>query len=560
MREIKEFIHSSQLELEKNNQGMNIVGNRPHYPMFLLFNDPFDAEIYGDILAKLGRVWPQSLQHIVSYRYTFAGGGITYTDFRDGSAVSEETVLTAIDREQQVHDTFADMMELLIYNIVDTSSLSSLEDFRAHYQLVETTNRLLDCKKKTMLIVLLNDSLAKRTLAKEIREYLSAANQYDSTILISTRTRNNEVFAMPDLYRIVPSILLLSNNDAVATIDDDDYRSRYAKLYNCSTYTLSYVLCEKPNHKIATQMNDIIIEQALQYVRTVPTNDVVSWNKKFGIENGKCQLCETFIADLNVQVDPDFLRHLPVKAGAVEKHIDFLSCPYKVFREFSYEDTIVYFSENYCKSFVISGLNFRNCVEEFRDFVCHNVSPAELVELDDATLNQIFDLISTGSLNEELTLPEYVKRQIEIHIRRAHVLPQFKEVIKQLRENSKKVIAAIEDLQAKYRSIIPINQEELGAMYKTLTENYFLGAQGKESLVAICSAGNTTADIFRELQQCFVKVVNANQSIFSLPFIEEWERRLDLTGDRIYREISKTLTEKADDLIRLYGNLPISKA
>ena len=45
-----------------------------------------------------------------------------------------------------------------------------------------------------------------------------------------------------------------------------------------------------------------------------------------------------------------------------------------------------------------------------------------------------------------------------------------------------------------------------------------------------------------------------------MPFIEEWERRLDLTGDRIYREISKTLTEKADDLIRLYGNLPISKA
>lgn len=558
MKEIKNLIYSSELELEKNSQGTNIVGNRPHYPMFVLFNDAFDDNSYNLIFSKLGRVWPQSLQHLVKYRYSLKNDDIEYTRFENEGSETEESVLKAIDNEQQEHNTFASMMQMLIYNVIDTSFLESLEDFVSHYNMIEHIKDLIGCKCKTMLVLLLNDSLPKRKTANEIKEYLSKTNKYDSTIIISTRTRSNEVFAISDLYRIISNIIVLSNNDAVSSIDDEDYRSRFALIYNNSAYTLSYVLCEKPNQRIAIQINDIIIDHVLEYLKKTQINELSSWNKKLGIDNGKSKICEDFIVSLKISIDSNALRHIPLRDAAINKK-DLFGSTYRKFCEYSYEDAIIHFSEDYCKNFVMSNIDLRSCVDEFERLVRKSISPAELVELDDATLDRIFSLINTGSLNEELSLTEYIRRQIEIHIRRDHVLPRFKAVIKRLRGNSKEIISIVEDLQARYKKFIPLNNDDLGTAYRVLTENYFMGQAGNDSLMAICNPANRLEDIFCELQLCFVKIVQANQSVFSLPFIEEWERRLDLTGDRIYREISLTLTKRTDDLVRLYGNLPLDK-
>ena len=83
MKEIKDLIYSSELELEKYSQGTNIVGNRPHYPMLLLFNSAFDTNAYNSIFSKLGRVWPQSLQHLVKYRYFLRNEQVEYYDYEN---------------------------------------------------------------------------------------------------------------------------------------------------------------------------------------------------------------------------------------------------------------------------------------------------------------------------------------------------------------------------------------------------------------------------------------------------------------------------------------------
>lgn len=562
MKEIKDLIYSSELELEKYSQGTNIVGNRPHYPMLLLFNSAFDTNAYNSIFSKLGRVWPQSLQHLVKYRYFLRNEQVEYSGFENDDIQTEETVLAAVDTEQQEHNTFASMMQMLIFNVLDTSAIESVKDFQSHYEFVEHIKNLVGGKNKTMLVVLLNDSLTNRKISNDIREFLSKNNAYDSVVLISNRTRSNEIFAIPDLYRIVSDIIVLSNNDAVSSVDDEDYRSRFATLYNNTTYTLSYVLCEKPNQKIAIQINDIVLNHALDYLKQTKINELSVWNKKLGIdENGKSQICESFISSLHISVDSGVLKRIPVKEVVVIKSIDYLNCSYKKFCEYSYKDVIANFAEDYCKNYILNELDLRSCVDDFEKLVRKNVSPAELVELDDTTLERIMGMVNMGlgSLNEELPLSEYIKRQIETYIREKHIYPQFRTVIKRLRDNSKEVISIIEKVQSKYKNYIPLNNEGLGVTYKNLTENYFQTQAGNESLTLICNPGNEIEDIFCELKRCFVEIIKANKSVFSLPFIEEWEKRLDLTGDRIYREISQTLTKGADDLIRLYGNLPVNK-
>ena len=562
MKEIKDLIYSSELELEKYSQGTNIVGNRPHYPMLLLFNSAFDTNAYNSIFSKLGRVWPQSLQHLVKYRYFLRNEQVEYADFENDDIQTEETVLAAVDTEQQEHNTFASMMQMLIFNVLDTSTLESVKDFQSHYEYVEHVKNLVGGKNKTMLVVLLNDSLTNRKISNDIREFLSKNNAYDSVVLISNRTRSNEIFAIPDLYRIVSDIIVLSNNDAVSSVDDEDYKSRFATLYNNTTYTLSYVLCEKPNQKIAIQINDIVLDHALDYLKRTQINELSVWNKKLGIdENGRSQICEKFISSLHIGVDQDVLKRIPVKEIVVIKSIDYLSCSYKRFCEYSYKDVISNFAEDYCKNYILNELDLRSCVADFEKLVRSNVSPAELVELDDTTLERIMGMVNMGlgSLNEELPLSEYIKRQIETHIREKHIYPQFRAVIKRLRDNSKEVISIIEKVQSKYKNYIPLNNDGLGVTYKNLTENYFQTQAGNESLISICNPGNGIDDIFFELKRCFVEIIKTNKSVFSLPFIEEWEKRLDLTGDRIYREISQTLTKGADDLVRLYGNLPVNK-
>lgn len=319
------------------------------------------------------------------------------------------------------------------------------------------------------------------------------------------------------------------------------------------------MLCEKPNHKIAIQINEIVINCALDYLKKTQTNELGSWYKKLGIDNGKSQICEKFIASLNINIDSDALRYIPLRASVVNKKVQLLSCTYKKFCEYSYDDVVTNFSEDYSRNFLLNNMDIRSCVDEFEKLVRENVSPSELIALDNATLDQIFGMINKGTLNDELTLPEYIRRQIEIDIRNNHILPQFKSIIRRLRENSNEVIKTLKDLQLRYKQIIPLNSDDLGTTYKTLTENYFRGQSGNDSLRAICDPGNKTDDIFRELQKCFTKIVETNPTVFLLPFIEEWENRLNLTGDRIYREISLTLTKRSDDLIRLYGNLPIDK-
>ncbi len=589
MNSISELIALSERELEKNSRGTKMVGNRPHYPMLCLYNDAFTPEACTSIAAKLERIWPQALQHLVSYGYSFSGerrsmtkklesalpqplidlmnrkvttseGAVEFWSLTDGSSVSSEELLGAVDSVQREHDSFASMTQLLVYNTVDTSNMESVADFERVYRVVDTFDRLIEGKKMRMLIVLLNDALAKKSLTREIKGFLAENSLYDSVVILSTRTRDNEVFEISELYRIVADLFILSNNDAVSSLDDADYKSRFATLYDRSIYTVSYVLCEKPNRKIAIQIDGLILDAVYADIsRESGNSDWNTWIKKLEFDTGKSEICERFLSSLDVRVDLEAIEHLPLRESAVGALENIGECKFRTFCGYTYDDAVADFVDRYIEKALSGGMDCTPCVQQFQEFLYSRLSVSELKALDDATMDRVFEQLSCGTPNEELGVYEYFKRQIEIRLRRNVIYPQFKRCLTAARDNARAFAARIEALQAAYQKIIPLKNDEIGTVYRLLTETYLNSAAGHAALMKIGRADNDAAAILSAVFDCFRSVIQANLDTFSLPFIDEWERRLNKSGDRIYREISKTLTDRADDLIRLYGNLPIHR-
>lgn len=561
MEQIKQLIKRTELELEKTNQSTKIVGNRPHFPMLVLFNKIFTASDYEDIQQKLSRVWFQSMRHIAFYKYSVTSSGqLGFYDAGDNSELTKEAVMDRLDQVRMARDVFESMKQMCVYNIVDTSDFESADEFIYHYNIRQSIKDVVADACKIMLVVLLDDSSAKRTVANEIRKFLSEHSEYESTIIISNRTRDNVMYRMDELNRIVANLLILSNNDSISNIDDMDYSRRVATLYNNSTYILSYILRERPNKKIGIQISNSILDDALDNIRPIEEYEFSEWNKRLGIAGGKLTVCEDFISDLPCSVDKKIFAYLPMRANAVEAELDFTSMPYSKLKHYIYDEVFTGFVANYCENQLIMDADVSDCVEKFKDYVKTRFSAAELCSISSTTADRLIDQLETGKADESLPVFAYFKDCVKNEVRKNLLYPSFKKVLLDLKTEAEATVGHIKEVHSEYQKNIPLNAfENLGKIYHNVTVNHFHTEQGHRDIQNIVSAGNKFDDIVERIFECFCHIIASNKELFALPFIEEWERRLDLAGAMIFKEISEVLTGGADDMIRLYGNYPINK-
>lgn len=101
--------------------------------------------------------------------------------------------------------------------------------------------------------------------------------------------------------------------------------------------------------------------------------------------------------------------------------------------------------------------------------------------------------------------------------------------------------------------------DDIGTIYKTITENYLNSPNGENDIAVLLTPGNTYNDILKFILQTVRNIINYNKSDFSLSFVEEWKNRLNLVGDTIYKEIYSILDENSRSKIHLYGNFPIEE-
>lgn len=558
---IKELIRKSELAMDQQSQNVVNVGNRPHYPMFILYNDDFSTEELEIFAAKLERIWPQTLEQLVQYIYILdAPEQVSFCSIPDRERVSVEEVTSALDRAKMARETFSSMRQWCLYNIINTRSFTSVDQFIAHYQAQDCFRKIVVDAAMSMLIVLLDDSSLRRSVAGKIRAYLAEHSQYNSTIVIATRNRNNEMYPIEELYRIAADILLISNNDTSSLKDDTEYKKQTSTLYNGGTYTISYILTERPSQKIAIQIQAALLKHMKEQINVPLHTDLNYWNKGFSFENFKNPICEEFISDQRLYVDTEIFEYLPLKREALEERGDIASLPYSKVKRYTFGDAFDALVAAYSKKHLDDVANISRCVEKFRVDTLSRFSAVALRQLTDEMIGQIIGQLYAGSADENEPLPQYFEKQLYIYLRKELIYPRFAQVLRELRDCSPNTLRDVARIEQDYQKIIPADLfEDIGTMYENAAVNYLRGDSGQRQMARILSAGNGYDEILEQMLACFTDMIQHNKELFSLPFIEEWGRRLDLTGNRIYHEISTALTSEVDDVIRLYGYYPLDK-
>ena len=557
--QIQELFVKAEVQMEKNNQRTNSVGNRPHYPQLMLFNEKFSSEDVESVLQKMGRVWFQSLRYMISLRYTVTESGeVAYTAAESEESVAPEAVVRLLDEAKKAREVFASMREWRVFNIVDTTDFRSAEEFAAHCRICPKVKETVVDASKAMLIVLLNDSVACRAVATEIRNFLAQYQEYDATVIISNRTRSNELYDMNELYRIVSNVMVLANNDAVSSLDDRDFSSRSTMLYNNSTHLVSYILRERPNRKIAIKLCESICREIGKKCAAPQRPEIHEWNKRLEFSGSRCSVCEDFLKNADIRVDTESFGYLPLRREAVMEKIDFSRVTFNKFQQYSYAEVFVGLIANYCDRELMVDVG--EAAGAFRSFVLERCSAAELSVLDDDTVDRLIDGLYTGAVDANLPLVEYFRQSIQIHLRKNVLYPAMKKTLRELRRQAKETMAVFDRVREELDRNIPLAAfDDLGSIYDNFVSNYMQTIAGEKVLLSVVEPGKDEKEIRSGILTAFQKILEANAKHFSLPFIEEWESRLNLTGDRIYRDISNTLSGSADQMIRYYGNYPLNE-
>lgn len=559
MNTIDGLIKKAKLELSKNNQSTGIIGNRPHFPMLVLFDDEISRTEHDTIFEALSRIWPQAIKHLVSYRYSVGKDSeFIINSCEDNVQIATSAFLDGLDNSKKARDVFESMQQWCIYNIIDTSRFNSCEEFKNFFYAYKQINSLISDAHKTMLIVLLNDSSAKRSIAKEIRIFLSDKKEYDATVIVSNRDRNNQMYDMSELSRIVANILLLSNNDSVFEADNADYGHRVSLLYDNSSHIVSYILLDKPINKIGIQIINAALDESLRVLESTKPFDAATWTKKFKFENSRSDICENYIRRVEPTVDSDLFLHLPMRS--IPKKIDISDIQYSQLKDYIFDDVFQGFVGDYCSRQLAIDFDPKECIDEFKTFVLKTFTAAELCNLSDDIIENMINNLSVGTQSENLAIYQYFKQCVHLHLRKSVIYPAFKATLRELRSEAVECVGRFNQFRKEYKTYLPLKMDEvLGSFYSNMATAFFQTEQGGLAIREILIASNHEEDYADKAIDCLRKIVENNRNVFAMSFIDEWSQRLGQSGDMIYKKISNELTNGADDAIRLCGNYALNK-
>lgn len=560
MKNMNDLIEKATKDLESMSNLSDMVGNRPHFPMFVLQNN-MSENGYDKLYRKMSKIWPQTVTKVVFSSYKVNGDEFQLASLENGQEIGIDAMKSELDKVKMFRDTFAEMRLWFIYNVIDTSVIASIDEFQSQYLSVKNMREIVIDNSRTMLIVLLDDSSLKREMAKEIKEFLSkTTGDYDGVFIISNRTYNSEMYKMEDLYGIAANVIVLSNNDAISSYDDQDYATRLSCFYNNHVNTVSYSLFERPNRKIIIQMIDTFLQSMQRRInQKVESFDINERGRKLGITD-KVEQCEEFLKRVNYRFNINDMEYLPMRNGENIQNLKIGDMNYSQFKSLTFDGVVEQFVESYYNTVLMPEVNVAHFSTEYEDDIKNKVSATEGVEITDDLINNLFMRFSTQEVNKTLSIDTYIKEQMYLSIRKNVLYPICREILAKVRKDSELTITECKKVCNDFISSIPVDGfDEIGTMYQTIVESYLQSEKGRNDIDNILRSGNKYEDMLEIILAAVLNVIKNNKSKFSLPFIEEWEERLNLAGDVIYREIYDKLDANSKNNIHLFGNFTIEE-
>lgn len=562
--EIHELVENVKANIEDSNIRNSNVGNRPHFPSFITFYGSSSRNCLS-FINTLKNIWSgQICKNLLFYRYDIVDSKLEFKDVNSEDIIVYDYIYDQLSNVGKVRDVFKIRKKWCTYNILDTSNIT-FEKFLTVYNSLDQIKSIVDESIQSMVIIILNGSrsVERKKINYQIRKYLTENSVYDSTIVVSDRARGSLEIDSKELYGIISNLVLLSNNDAVSSYDDESYMIRTTKIYSKKPLLLSYNSLSKPIDDILYCMIDRLLDSVYYTIEkhTEETFTLNELNNILGIENGKLSAFEQFVESVKSKVSRDLdysriIQYLPMRSPQVYSQSDIIEKPISQLNDLYY-DTLVLIAKQYCCE-IIKSEEGKHTFENYKESINQklNIVNASYITYDmvESTFKELLSVIQTPS--RELNSKMYLQLLVVYILQKDFIIPYCQNLSKNICDKEKKdsTRKSIDLLLKKLDDELPISGfDDIPRFYGDNMSQYLNTDDGKKQKNDILKIGNTFEDLIEIVEQTLHKANNYCNESIKLPFIKVWANTLKLHPGEIFTRIRTTLLGDGNDGILLKG-------
>lgn len=564
MNTFAELYSKTIKRLEQKDARFNVAGNRPHYPM-LVFSNLADRQALLAIRERINKMWPQIGNNIIFARQTEQDSfSLMQPDPDKQLSVSVNEFRERLDQIKRNYTIFDDVTYWLLFHIIDTSSCSSLDDFKTTFTSLTGYQQAIVDECKTLAVIILDESVKARALSKQIRQYLSGAESnrqmYDGVLLISTLSYTGIPFQVSDLLPIVGEVLIASNNDAIGSYDDEVFRKIQTILFSKKMNTVSHAYKLKPNRKITLQMYDTFLA-AIDKRITELTGKSQELQKVFNLYAGQIKNVDASLNNCEISLDVNsVIKNMPVRTPDF-----FLSKPDKVkqdkyLNQIIPEELELLFTQEIDGSQQTASI-IETATHSYRKHLRSAITAPELAGIPASEIDKLFkNNQNTFVAAKNFSLGQYLRELYLFCLKQSKIYPAIHGLVLSYLDRSVKALSSFRDILNAYRQMRPIDgYSELGNMYWTIADTYLKTDAAEQHIRMILSIESNKEAILDELYHMAEELIEKNKGIFELTFIEEWEKRLG-DGETVYTKLNPEIEEMLNKRVFLKGNYNMQNA
>lgn len=534
------------------------TGKEPQFPQLVIYLGKDASNAHAAVSSNLLQTWPQ-YQDELKFLCVQKTDNLSYFEMPIGSEqcnpLSEDGVREIASAMFGTRMHFADRSKLLVYFILDTTSMQNLDDFISWLPAINSVKQLL-CSDSTdlldMLCLLLNENLVRQKTAAKIRDYLSGfytnkeiRKTVSNVLLLSNRRSDNAILEDWEIgYKIVSAIIALSNNDETQVTKN---------IFCNSVLTASYAREEKP----IAQIGQVVVSNLLtSLAENIPHTDPKlmddpKLSDKLGLtKTGTFTMLDNY-AEMNLYSllpSEEQLELFPRRDANAQTEMSMMSA--NAFNEYTMGAWNQYLAEiarTAQEKVAMNSAVRQSWSDEYRKILVNTFNKEEILYLVDH-IDDVAEILGKTRLpSYDAKVLTAAKDQLKYMLSSDEKLIQiFVNALRQQGQVASDFTQAWNTLLKSRRQIFGVRDANMATFYERKIRN-FIDRRGSEICTEFTTIHNTE-DLVKFLQDVIEDVIDSDE-IFSAAFEDELESRLNedalptdakqyirkkLTGDGVY--------------------------
>lgn len=514
-------------------------GEGPCFPMSVVYLGEESAKAHGELRHRMLRIWPPYREELFFVGVQPEGDDFSFFALGDQGEkrpCSDKDVGAAVSRLFSTHSHFHNFGALLNFFLLDTSAITSLDEFRYMLSMCRKVKMKFAYRtQSSVLLLLLNEQFQAAELGAQIRNELAEmfygdrdAMGLESAIILSNyRADNKMLTSWEEVYRIAADLAVLGNSQKPHLSQN---------FFVPGVKTVGYAKSEKPSRSIA----QVVVSKLLQLLdgfrpkgAGTPLFSDPDLPARLGFTSSGT------LALLDEYADSQLFPLLPTPEQM------------ELFPRYSMEFTdpvVTYTSQEFDAltmgswSCFLSQIAWRaeSAVADrqglgemwqrsYRSYLSERFSADELVELtsQSALLRRVcFQLVPP---NVDLPVLECAQSLLHYNL---SADPQTQEIfyqaIAQEAHTGQSFLNAWSFLIRSLNSLFKVGDDNLNVFYQRIVQSYVdLHSHEIQTRFAQLSSVDQLWDFLREL----IDQIIASNPIFAAPFEEELQQRLEAASD-----------------------------